>query len=222
MDIEHRTNIFLTDADYWSRLGIDLCFDPLLKSYIEHVNSFRQSRPSPSTLPPAPKNMPYFHGPRLLPQVASPDASLPGVHHSTPVDNAPTIGLQYVSNYTVRFGKYIRPRPAHAHSNKRLYNSDLTVAASILSKFDWAMYRFNNGHFSLTITELGMPFEIVLACDPYANDRTLFTEISSCPTILSSALALLDHIRASGNTALLASYLIHSHRYMSTEPTHCF
>jgi hypothetical protein len=40
MDIEHRNNIFLMDADYWSHLGINLCFDPLLKSYIKQVNSF--------------------------------------------------------------------------------------------------------------------------------------------------------------------------------------
>jgi hypothetical protein len=35
MDIEHRNNIHLTDADYWSRLGADICYDPLLKDYIE-------------------------------------------------------------------------------------------------------------------------------------------------------------------------------------------
>jgi hypothetical protein len=52
------------------------------------------------------------------------------------------------------------------------------------------MYGFNDGHFSSTIMELGMLFEIVLACNPYANGCALFTEISSCPTILSSALAL--------------------------------
>jgi hypothetical protein len=166
--------------------------------------------------------MPYFWGARLPPQVTSPDASLPGVHHSTPVNNAPTIGLQYISNYAVCFGKYIGLYPAHAHSSKPLYNSDLTVAASILSKFDWAVYNFNNGHFSLTITELGILFKIVLACDPYANGCTLFTEISSCLTILSSVPVLLDHIRASGNTAPLAGYLIHSNWYTSTEPTHQF
>ena len=34
MDIEHRNDHWLTDADYFSRLGADLCFDPLLKNYI--------------------------------------------------------------------------------------------------------------------------------------------------------------------------------------------
>ena len=57
MDIEHRNDTFLGDADYWSRLGADLCFDPLLKTYIEQVNSFRQRSPSPTALPPSPANM---------------------------------------------------------------------------------------------------------------------------------------------------------------------
>jgi hypothetical protein len=86
-------------------------------------------------------------------------------------------------------------------SSRPLYNLDVTVAASILSKFDWAVYGFNNGHFSSTVTELCMPFCVVLACDPYKNGRALFKEVSSCPTILSSAPALLDHIRASGVTS---------------------
>jgi len=104
------------------------------------------------------------------------------------------------------------PRTGHVHSTWPLYNSDVTVAASILSKFDWAVYGFNDGHFSSTITELGMPFCVILACDPYVNGRALFKEVSSCPTILSSAPALLDHIRASGVTSPMSGYLIHSHR----------
>jgi hypothetical protein len=50
----------------------------------------------------------------------------------------------------------------------------------------------------------------------------LFKEVSSCPTILPSAPALLDHICASGVTSPLTGYLIHSHKYISTKPTHRF
>ena len=64
--------------------------------------------------------------------------------------------------------------------------------------------------------------QYVLACDPYANGRALFCDMCSGSTILSSASALLDHICASGTTALLTGYLIHSHWYTSTEPTHHF
>jgi hypothetical protein len=120
----------------------------------------------------------YFRGPRLPPQVANTADLLHGVHLYTPIDGVPTVGFQRVLNYVVRFGKYVGPHPTHAHGAKPLYNLDLTVAASILLKFDWAVYGFNDSHFSWTIMDLGMPFEIVLACNPYANGRALFTEIS--------------------------------------------
>ena len=33
IDIVHRNDINMTDADYWSRLGEDVCYDPLFKSW---------------------------------------------------------------------------------------------------------------------------------------------------------------------------------------------
>jgi hypothetical protein len=38
MDIKHRNNFHLVNADYWSWLGADLCFDPLLKDYIQRAD----------------------------------------------------------------------------------------------------------------------------------------------------------------------------------------
>ncbi len=67
-----------------------------------------------------------------------------------------------------------------------------------------------------------MPFAVTLACDPYAYGRALFTEFTDCRCILPSAAALLDHIRGSGEPGLIDGYLIHSHRYQTSEPTHAF
>ena len=157
------------------------------------MNSFRQHSPSPTALPPLSENMPYFRGPRLPPTADTPPTVPNPVHASIAAASAPTIGFQHLSNHAVRFGTYSESLPGTVHPSRPLYNSDVTVAASILSKFDWAVYGFNNGHFSSTIKELGMPFCVVLACDPYSSGR----ELCSCPTILSSAPALLDHIHAS-------------------------
>jgi hypothetical protein len=33
--IVHRNDIHLANVDYWSRLGKDICFDPLFKSYLD-------------------------------------------------------------------------------------------------------------------------------------------------------------------------------------------
>ena len=222
MDIEHRNDTFLANADYWSRLGADLCSDPLLKTYIEQVNSFCQRSPSPTSLPPSPENMPYFRGPCLPTEAATPTSSHHLVHTSIAFNSAHTIGFQHLSNHAVRFGTYSEPQTGHVHSTQPLYNSDVTIAASIPSKFDWAVYGFNDGYFSSTVTELGMPFCVILACEPYANGPALFKEVCSCPTILSGTPALLNHIRASGITSPMTGYLIHSHQYISTELTHRF
>jgi hypothetical protein len=166
--------------------------------------------------------MPYFRGPRLPKEAANAANLPPGVHIPMPINGEPRLGFQNLSNYAICFRTYAGPGTGQALTARPLYSLDITVAASILSKFDWAVYGFNDGHFSLTITELGMLFNIVTACNPYANGWALFKEISLCPTILSSAPALLDHIRASGITAPLTGYLIHLHRYTSMEPTHRF
>jgi hypothetical protein len=35
MDIVHCNNIHLTYANYWSRLGADICYNPLFKLYLD-------------------------------------------------------------------------------------------------------------------------------------------------------------------------------------------
>ena len=41
MDIEHRNDIHLADADYFSQLGSDLCYNPLLCDYIERIDAIK-------------------------------------------------------------------------------------------------------------------------------------------------------------------------------------
>ncbi len=65
IDIIHRNDAHLTDADYWSRLGADICFDPPFKSYLDFNRSLRERCPAPTSLPMKPENMPYYCGPRL-------------------------------------------------------------------------------------------------------------------------------------------------------------
>ncbi len=39
VDIVHRTNDFLIDADYWSRLNANLCYEPTFREYLQFVSS---------------------------------------------------------------------------------------------------------------------------------------------------------------------------------------
>ncbi len=101
-------------------------------------------------------------------------------------------------------------------------NLEFPALAFWVACFSWAIYSFNSGHFSSTISTRNMPFAVSLACNPYAYGRALFAEFMGCQCILPSAAALLDHIRGSGEPGLIDGYLIHSHCYQTSEPTHAF
>jgi hypothetical protein len=79
VDIVHRPDRELVDANYWSRLGIDLDFDPLLRGCLAYALAPRQSNPPPTDLPMCPENMPYYRGPRF--QDPSDLAALANAHH---------------------------------------------------------------------------------------------------------------------------------------------
>jgi hypothetical protein len=76
VDIVHRSNDFLVDADYWSRLNKDLCYDPTFQEYLQFVSSFRTAHPPPTALPIQPENMPYYRGPRVRHQEESDDTNV--------------------------------------------------------------------------------------------------------------------------------------------------
>ena len=65
MDIVHRNDRYLVDADYWSHLSADLCFDPLLCDYIQRATSIRLNNPVPERMPVLAENMPGAREPHL-------------------------------------------------------------------------------------------------------------------------------------------------------------
>ena len=78
VDVVHRPDTELLDADYWSRLGVDLQYDPLYVQYLAQTRQLCHANPPPVDLPNMlPKNMPYYRGPRvkLPPDKAAMEAS---------------------------------------------------------------------------------------------------------------------------------------------------
>jgi hypothetical protein len=63
--IKHQNDVCLTDANHFSSLGADLCFDLLLKEYAQQVDAIRRCSPALAGLPIAPMNQPYFYRPHL-------------------------------------------------------------------------------------------------------------------------------------------------------------
>jgi hypothetical protein len=76
VDIVHRANDVLVDADYWSCLNADLCYDPTFCKYLRFVLSICTAHPPPMALPMQPENMPYYCSPRVRHQEGSEDATV--------------------------------------------------------------------------------------------------------------------------------------------------
>ncbi len=153
-----------------------------------------------------PEHMPYFRGPRVH---HKPNEPKPHPHNSTVTNDPPTTNLNAAALLTsivtsrdvgstslsirpVSFGTFDKqPTASTLHV---LYNSDLPTLAHSIARFKWAAYGFNSGHFVSTINKRNLPFDIVLACDPFAYGRSLFHDIAHCTNVFDSASTLLNHI----------------------------
>ena len=229
--IVHRTNDYLVDADYWSRLDSDLCYNPSFKKYPRLVAEMQKNYPAPKELSMKDKHMPYYRGPRIPANHCPPGTSTEANAEDTDVDAVATAMISSIVTRGDAGCTSLCVRPAEFGDfnklentlvGRSLYNSDVPGHAYRASHFIWAMYGFNSVHFSSTIIKPNLPFRVVLVCDPYESNHALLHEFVQCPTILPSASALLDHVQALGNQEPIDGYLIHSHRYQNSNPATAF
>jgi hypothetical protein len=221
VNIVHRNNHYITDADYWSRLGADLCLDLLFKTYLDLTRKLSLENPPPTSFPMKPENMLYYHGPRVIP--ASQNDQAPEDAHCEPfvstvfVDNS--YRLCHLANVPVQFGDFGKaPLPASCP----LLNNEFPCYAQQVLRFSWAVYSFQGGHFASTIQSRNLPFCVSIACNPYEVGGSLFQELTACRHIFSSANNMLHYIRASGDTFVIHGYLIHSPRFQTSKTTTTF
>jgi hypothetical protein len=222
VDIVHRSEHYIADADYWSRLGADLCFDPLFKKYLELTRSLCAENPPPTSLPMQPENMPYYRGPRVT---TPPDdtADTTDAAHCQAIASALLIddcrGLCHLSNVPVKFGDFEK---ATLQTARVLHNDEFPCYAQQVLQFNWVVYSFHGGHFASTVQSWNLPFHVRLACDPSESGQSLFQEFTSCRLIFNSVTDLLNHIRASGDTSVIHGYLIHSPRFQTSKTSTTF
>jgi hypothetical protein len=99
---EHRNNISLTNANYFSQLGADLCFNPLLKEYFQQAHIFCLYSPAPAKIPIAPEFQPYFRGPHINSPKSQPPPQGLAMHADVAIIPA-TTSLQLLENWPVSF-----------------------------------------------------------------------------------------------------------------------
>jgi hypothetical protein len=173
-----------------------------------------------------PENMPYYQGPRIPIEHCqlgtSTDEVDVDVNATTLMTTILTQGDIGHTNLSIRPFQVGTFNSMPLGSSRTNYNADIPALAYRATTFSWALYGFNSGHFASTVEKRNLPIQVVLACDPFEYGRALFHEFVRCPTVLHSATSLLDHIRGSGDQGHVHGYLIHSHRYQSSEPTSIF
>ena len=151
-----------------------------------------------------PEHMPYYHGPRIhgspiadhaQGRSMSRDDDVTTDDNVTQIDTEAhtllttilpslTTGPEFFSIRPVVFGDFGKSSPPVGSNDRQLYNADLPVYAYNIARFRWAGYGFNLGHFILSIEKRNLPFDIILACDPFAYGRALFHEVARCPDFL--------------------------------------
>jgi hypothetical protein len=168
VDIVYRNNSYIKDADYWSQLGADLCFNPLFKTYLDLNRSLCLESPAPSSILMKPKNMPYYHGPPIMPSTDTDDTS-DAAHCQaivSPIMIKNCHGLCHLSNVPIQFGNCRKVTPPNA---RLLHNDKFPCYAQKVLQFSWAVYSFQAGHFASTTQSPNLPFHISLAHDPYKS-----------------------------------------------------
>ena len=227
VDIVHRPDSELIDADYWSRLGVDMEFDPLFREYLEFTHQLCQSHPAPTDLPMRPENMPYYRGPRFQPPKPNQDTEGPNAETLhvqnllTEITTSASWGHTHLSNIPIRFGA-AEAAVLTTMPSRPLLNSELAQYARQALQYHWAVFSFSNGHFVSSIESRGLPFKISLACDTTEAGRSLFHEFAPDATVFNTGNDLLNHSRASGEQSIISGYLINSYRFQTSEVTSSF
>jgi hypothetical protein len=135
VNIGHQNSHNISDSDYWSQLGADLCFDPLFKAYLELTWSLCLENPPPSSFPMQLENMPYYHGPRIT---TPPDNTVDTTNaaHCQPIVSTLLIdnccGLCHLSNVPVKFGKVKKATPPPAKTRALLNDGIPCYAQQVL------------------------------------------------------------------------------------------
>jgi hypothetical protein len=224
VDIVHRPDSQLVDADYWSHLGIDVDFYPLFRDYLQYKMELRKSHAAPTDLPMHPVNMPYYRGPLVQP-VTKTSKAADALHIQsllTDIFILSCTGNTLLSNVLIRFGHAVPSSCRSTVPPCALLNLEFASYAFQAMYFCWAVYSFSNGHFSSTIQSQHLPFHISLVCDTSDARCLLFAEFLPDAKVFSSGNDFLHHVWASGETSIVHGYLINSYWFLTSKVTTAF
>jgi hypothetical protein len=149
VDIVHWNDDYIMGTDYWSHLNANLCFNLLLKTYLEFTWSLCLANPAQSLFPMKTKNMPYSRSrPHIIPSTHTADksdaANCQAIVFMVMIDNCHS--LCHLSNISVQFSNFGKVTLPNAQP---LHNDKFPCYAQQVLHFSWAVYSFQGGNFCL-------------------------------------------------------------------------
>jgi hypothetical protein len=188
--------------DYWSCLGVDLCFDEMSRTYLNLTTNLRKLYP-PTTGTMILENMPGYHRPTIRSSLTDKTVSPAKLACMSDADVEPTIsplltaitldasgGHHYCLHTAPILNGLISPADID-NSTKPMYHSYVTALAAEVSLYLFVISGFNSGHFiPCTLTTI-FPFEVVAATDTCLCGHTLFKQLTNYPQITDLAPDLL-------------------------------
>jgi hypothetical protein len=197
MTIVHRPRRMNIAPDYFSKLGTEFHYDPLLNKY-QHIAEQNQQQHPPEATGEIinDQNLPNFRGTRTTPSTAKQTATQSeptACHIALAAHESPRNAS--ITNIPISFGNDLK-----AIKSKSFHQSTCCTAAFQLLHQNWIVYGFSSGHFFKSCHEASETINVTLAADPDEKGRSFFKSFGKVKTILPSSIDLLHEIRQNYST----------------------
>jgi len=185
--VVHRANKLNADPDYWSRIGQDIHFDPLLGKYQLYCRLMEEKH-GPSRSEVIGRDQAPGRRRRAARDISLGPESIPIEDHPTHLHDTssdhPIVSFVHIP---VVFESEDKQRPPSLSAS---HHRDVGSAALKLSRFSWLLYGFGSGHFFSSIRQLSLPFHVPMAVDTTMLGRTMLKDVGNVATILDSSVSL--------------------------------
>ena len=130
-------------------------FRPTLARVRQSSHWIEKKYPAPERLPMQPQHMTHYRGPQIKGSKVQDDKPVDtsAMEIIKTMHTNQMLGPHHLSIFPVHFERYNDDERSKNLDNnaKEPYHSPILVAASRVTRFNWAVYSFNSGHFISTM-----------------------------------------------------------------------
>ena len=210
MTIVHRPRRMNIVPDYFSKLGQEFHFDPLLNKYMKFSAENQTHHPPTATGESInAENLPNFRGTRTTAEATNPTSQC-----NLGFQSHESIATATFTNVPIYFGTDPSKVP-----HRPLHQSTCCNAAFQLLNQNWILYGFNSGHFFRSCHLASETIKVIIAADTHDVGRSFLKSFGKVPVILPGSTELLHHIRQNPATLCQGYYISAPHIFEERRQT---